>query len=66
MILSTHAKYYREISLIAKKFPGRDSTLRYFFYKHTPNFLERAGNYLIDGGDVSITALPVAEQLRGN
>lgn len=62
--LSTHAKYYREISLIAKKFPGRDSYPGDIFYKHA-KLLERAGNYLVDGGDVSITALPVAETVEG-
>jgi len=64
--LSTHAKFYREISLLAKKFPGRDSYPGDIFYTHA-RLLERAGNFKHeDGSAVSITALPVAETVEGD
>ena len=62
--LSTHAKFYREISLMAKKFPGRDSYPGDMFYKHA-KLLERAGNYIVEKSDVSITALAIAETVEG-
>ena len=59
--LSTHAKFYRELSLVARKFPGRDSYPGDIFYTHA-RLLERAGCF--DTADktkgVSITCLPVA------
>ncbi len=64
--LTTHAKYYREISLISKKFPGRDSYPGDIFYAHA-KLLERAGNYkLKDGRTASITCLPIAETVGGD
>lgn len=64
--LSTHAKFYREISLLAKKFPGRDSYPGDIFYTHA-RLLERTGNFKAkDGSEVSITALPVAETVEGD
>lgn len=74
--LSTHAKFYREISLIGKRFPGRDSYPGDMFHVHA-RLLERAGNFAItngqrpDGtgttaGEVSITCLPVTETLGGD
>jgi len=63
--LTTHAKYYREISLLAKQFPGRDSYPGDMFFSHA-RLLERAGNfYLPDGTTASITCLPVAETRDG-
>jgi F-type H+/Na+-transporting ATPase subunit alpha len=63
--LSTHAKFYREISLISKRFPGRDSYPGDMFYVHS-RLLERAGNFEGKNGDVSITCLPVVETLQAD
>lgn len=57
--LSTHAIYYREIALLARRFPGRDSYPGDMFYKHA-RLLERAGNFMIDDKEVSITCLTIA------
>ena len=59
--LSTHAKYYREISLLAKKFPGRDSYPGDIFYTHA-RLLERGGNFKTG----SISCLPVAETIEND
>lgn len=66
--LLTHAKFYREFSLLAEAFPGRDSYPGDIFHVHA-KLLERAGNFIYTGkslpagrqGDVSITCLPIAE-----
>jgi F-type H+-transporting ATPase subunit alpha len=59
--LSTHAKFYREMALLSKRFPGRDSYPGDIFYKHA-RLLERAGNFkLADGKEACITCLPIAE-----
>jgi len=59
--LSTHAKFYREISLLAHQFPGRDSYPGDIFFTHA-RLLERAGNYKHpDKGEAAITCLPMAE-----
>lgn len=64
--LSTHAKFYREISLLAKRFPGRDSYPGDIFYVHS-NLLERAGNFKHPKAkQVAITCLPVAEIIEGD
>ncbi len=63
--LTTHAKYYREISLLAKKFPARESYPGDIFYTHA-RLLERAGNFDVNGKNVSITAFPVAETYLGD
>ncbi len=64
--LSTHAKFYREISLLAKRFPGRDSYPGDIFYTHS-KLLERAGNFKHPTvGEVSITCLPVIEIVEGD
>ena len=59
--LTTHAKFYREIALLSKKFPGRGSYPGDIFYTHS-RLLERAGNYKT----ASITCLPVAETVEGD
>lgn len=64
--LTNHAKFYREISLISKKFPGRDSYPGDVFYSHA-RLLERAGNFkLPDGKTASITCLPISETIGGD
>lgn len=60
--LSTHAYFYRELGLLAKSFPGRESYPGDMFYTHA-RLLERAGNFF--GSDknkpISITCLAVTE-----
>lgn len=58
--MTAHAKYYREITLLAKRFPGRSSYPGDIFYVHA-RLMERAGNFLVKEKEVSITCLPVAE-----
>ncbi len=59
--LLTHSKFYREFSLLAEAFPGRDSYPGDIFHIHA-KLLERAGNFTHpEKGDVSITCLPIAE-----
>ena len=64
--LSTHAKFYREMSLLARRFPGRDSYPGDIFYVHS-KLLERAGNFKHPTvKEVSITCLPVIEIVEGD
>jgi F-type H+-transporting ATPase subunit alpha len=66
--LSTHAKIYRELSLLARRFPGRDSYPGDIFYVHS-SLLERAGNFKHPAQKetgVSITCLPVCEIIEGD
>lgn len=59
--LTAHAKYYREISLVGGRFPGRESYPGDIFYLHS-KLLERAGNFT----KASITCFPVAESAAGD
>ena len=59
--LTAHAKYYREISLLAKRFPGRSSYPGDIFYIHS-RLLERAGNF----AKGSISILAIAELIFGD
>lgn len=64
--LSTHAKFYRELSLLARRFPGRDSYPGDIFFTHS-RLLERAGNFKHpEKGEVSITCLPIIEIIEGD
>lgn len=64
--LSTHAKFYRELSLLARRFPGRDSYPGDIFFIHS-KLLERAGNFKHPKvGEVSISCLPVMEIVEGD
>ncbi len=76
--LTTHAKFYREISLLLKRIPGRASYSGDIFHIHAA-LLERAGNIKASNNkksphqksgngskEVSITALPVAETLEND
>lgn len=59
--LTIHAKHYREITLLAKRFPGRSAYPGDVFYIHA-RLMERAGNFQTG----SITCLPVAETVLGD
>lgn len=59
--MTTHARTYREISLLAKRFPGRGSYPGDIFNIHA-KLIERAGNFTKG----SITCLPVAESVLGD
>ncbi|MEK7168890.1 MAG: hypothetical protein AAB778_02655 [Patescibacteria group bacterium] len=59
--MTSHARYYREISLLSRRFPGKDSYPGDIFYVQA-KIIERAGNF--DKG--SITCLPVAESVAGD
>lgn len=63
--LIDHAKYYRELSLIARKFPGRSSYPADIFYTHS-RLLERGGYFKTEKGINAITCLPVAETVEGD
>ncbi|HSX40744.1 MAG TPA: hypothetical protein VLF68_03960, partial [Candidatus Saccharimonadales bacterium] len=64
--LTTHAKFYREIALLGRRFPGRNSYPGDIFYTHA-RLLERAGNFVNkDGTETSITCLPVVETVQGD
>lgn len=65
--LSTHAKFYREMSLIGKRFPGRESYPGDIFFTHS-RLLERSGNFKQEGKkeEVSITCLPVVETVESD
>lgn len=58
--LGTHAKYCREIALLAGRVPGRESYPADMFYEHS-RMLERGGNFHTRYGGGSITMLPVVE-----
>lgn len=63
--LSMHAKIYREISLLSKRFPGRNSYPSDIFFTHS-KLLERAGNFKIGDSSISITCLPIVESMGGD
>lgn len=63
--LTSHAKYYREMALIGKKFPGRNSYPADIFYTHS-RLLERSGCFITSKGIKSITCMPVAETAEGD
>ncbi len=63
--LSVHARAYREISLLGKRFPGRNSYPGDIFYVQA-RLLERAGNFKGPRGERAITCLPVAETVHGD
>jgi F-type H+/Na+-transporting ATPase subunit alpha len=64
--LTNHAKYYREISLLAGRFPGRESYPGDIFYTHA-RLLERAGNFKSpEFESSSITCFPVVETVESD
>lgn len=64
--LSTHAKAYREISLLLKKPPGREAYPGDIFHIHA-TLIERAGRIITeDGKHASITAFPIVETIEND
>ncbi len=65
-----HAQSYRELSLLLRRPPGRETLPRDIFYLHA-RLLERAGQFgpghrRMGAGIRSITTLPVTETQTGN
>ncbi len=63
--LTDHAKYYRELSLVGRKFPSRSAYPADIFFTHS-RLLERAGCFKTPNGIGTITCLPVAETVEGD
>ena len=63
--MTSHAKYYRELSLIGGSFPGRGSYPGDIFFIHSQLF-ERSGNFKVGDSTNSITCLPVADTVEGD
>ncbi len=55
--LYTHAKYLREIALLAGRLPGRESYPGDIFYQHA-HLIEQAGSFV---GGATITLLPILQ-----
>jgi F-type H+-transporting ATPase subunit alpha len=62
--LSTHARSYRELSLLLRRPPGREAYPGDIFHIHAA-LLERATSLLADRGGGSMTALPIVETQQG-
>jgi F-type H+-transporting ATPase subunit alpha len=62
--LSTHARTYRELSLLLRRPPGRDAYPGDIFALHA-RLLERATCLNAEHGGGSITALPIVETQQG-
>ena len=62
--LSTHAKTYRELSLLLRRSPGREAFPGDIFYVHA-RLLERATCLNATHGGGSMTALPIIETQQG-
>lgn len=77
--ITIHARYYRELSILSRKMPGREGYPGDIFYLHA-HLMERAGRFLIDlgkkaeetislkikGPTATITCLPVVETQGGD
>jgi F-type H+-transporting ATPase subunit alpha len=64
--MTTHARFYREISLQGKKSPGREGYPGDIYYLHS-RLLERAGKFNLAWGQTpTITLLPVVETINGD
>jgi len=62
--LSTHARIYRELSLLLQRPPGREAYPGDIFYLHS-RLLERATCLAGSAGGGSMTALPIVETMQG-
>lgn len=62
--LSTHAKTYRELSLLLRRPPGREAFPGDIFFVHS-RLLERSTNLNAAYGGGSMTALPIVETKQG-
>ena len=58
--LTSHAKVYRQISLLLNRAPGREAYPGDIFYLHA-RLLERCGAFSEISGNGSITAIPIVE-----
>jgi F-type H+/Na+-transporting ATPase subunit alpha len=63
--LSTHARSYRELSLLLRRPPGREAYPGDIFYLHA-RLLERATCLNVAHGGGSMTALPIVETQQGD
>ncbi|QEK38946.1 F0F1 ATP synthase subunit alpha [Candidatus Nesciobacter abundans] len=63
--LSKHAIAHRQMSLLLRRFPGREAYPGDVFFVHA-NLLERAACMSDENGGGSLTALPIIETLAGN
>ncbi len=63
--LSKHAISYREISLLLKRFPGREAYPGDVFFLHS-SLLERSACMSDDKGGGSLTSLPIIETMEGD
>src|SRR5207248_8399100 len=62
--LTTHARTYRELSLLLRRPPGREAYPADIFYLHS-RLLERATRLSHTYGGGSMTALPIVETEQG-
>jgi F-type H+-transporting ATPase subunit alpha len=62
--LSTHARAYRELSLLLRRPPGREAYPGDIFYLHS-RLLERSTRLAAHHGGGSMTALPIIETEQG-
>ena len=62
--LTTHARAYRELSLLLRRPPGREAYPGDIFYLHS-RLLERSTKYAAVHGGGSMTALPIVETEQG-
>lgn len=63
--MSTHAKFYRELSMLTGGFPGREAYPGDIFYVHS-RLMERAGNFMMNNKEAAITCFPVVETVQGD
>lgn len=63
--LTTHAQFYRQITLLARRFPGRSAYPSDIFYTHS-RLMERGGNFVTPQGNVPITCFPVVQSVLGD